>query len=379
MEAAAKALLRATGLREKSTATEHATSSSRPDPAAFTDELVFFVQSKEKRFIIGDTDLDKIVALLLWMAQDFLAISGISDDDIEEAALAAVAAVLKRGDAATKASRISLHTASVAKLAELIDIIMLRKDRSPKDPNNTLAFMRRVAKIRREVRATSSDNATERFELGQDEVSLCYRRFGRILLTDDLLPHQRQDKKYRLRNNFQGDTYLSTFQRSFIDSLLRKNLGDKKVAFLIWQHGLPSIADCPLVFRRRADHKEHYMGLLQSSLNDCLQWYSVLANEIVVHQNQEGFDATRAASSLEKQDRQCQKTRREALKKARDALRTGAALAKKRDDGKRSYDDMNVSQQTILEDFDTGKGKKAKQRFRTPRMKPFRCKMQIND
>ena len=222
MEAAAKALLRATGLREKSTATEHATSSSRPDPAAFTDELVFFVQGKEKLFTIGDTDLDKIVALLMWMAQDFLAISGISDDDIEEAALAAVAAVLKRGDAATKASRISLHTASVAKLSELIDIIMLRKDRSPKDPNKTLAFMRRVAEIRREVRATSSDNATERFELGQDEVSLCYRRFGRILLTHDLLPHQKKNKKYRLRNKFEGDTHLS---RVFCHSLTDTAVG----------------------------------------------------------------------------------------------------------------------------------------------------------
>ena len=69
---AAKALLRATGLLEKSTATEHATSSSRPDPAASTDEIFFFLGDKasENRFWLGDKDLDKIVALLMWMAQD---------------------------------------------------------------------------------------------------------------------------------------------------------------------------------------------------------------------------------------------------------------------------------------------------------------------
>ena len=121
------------------------------------------------------------------------------------------------------------------------------------------------------------------------------------------------------------------------------------------------------------------MGLLQSSLNECLQWYSCLANEIVVHQNQEGFDATRSASSLEKQDRQLHQMRREAVQEARDTLRRGAALAKQRDDGKRSYDHMHYVNQKILDDFDTGKSKKAKQDFTIPKMKPFRCKLQIND
>ena len=131
--------------------------------------------------------------------------------------------------------------------------MMLHKDGSPKDANVTLTFMRRSAKIREELLATSSDNATERVEssdnaterveLEEDEVGVCYQRFGRILLTDDLLPHQKQDDRYRVRNNFEGDTYLSTFQRSFTDNLLRKNLGDKRVVFHIWQHCIPSIAD----------------------------------------------------------------------------------------------------------------------------------------
>ena len=121
------------------------------------------------------------------------------------------------------------------------------------------------------------------------------------------------------------------------------------------------------------------MGMLQSGLDECLQWYSCLANDIVVHQTQEGFDAQLSASSLDKQERERQQTRREALQKAREALRIGATLAKQRDDRKRSYDDMNDFEQKTLEEYETGRTKKAKQAFTTPKMKPFRGKLQIND
>ena len=371
-----------TKLLKKSTATELATSSELATELATssTDDVSRLPltglqgSASEDVFLLGDNDLEKIVELLLWMAQDFQ--SNIHIDDIHYAALEVI---IKHADAATGGTLGSLHTASVAKLSKLIDIMMLHKDGSPKDANATLGFMRRLAEIREEVRPTSSDNATERVELDEDEVSLCYQRFGRILLTDDLLPHQRRDKRYRLRNNFEGDTYLSTFQRSFTDNLLRKFLGDKRVAFLIWQHGIPSVADRPLVYPRRVDSKVLDMDMLQSGLDECLQWYTCLANDIVVHQSQEGFDAQLSASSLDEQERQRQQTRRKALQKARDASRLGAALAKQRDNKKRSYDDMNDAEQKTLEDYETGKIKKAKQRFTTPRMKPFRCKLQIND
>ena len=428
--AAAKALLTAAGVLKhnkkllkkstatehatssSSTATEHATSSSPPDPAASTDDVSRLpltglpmstsklqASASEDDYLLGDNDLEKIVALLLWMAQDFQ--SNIHTDDIHYAALEVV---IKHVDPATGGTLGSLHTASVAKLSELIDIMMLHKDGSPKDANATLTFMRRSAKIREELRATSSDNATERVEssdnatervessdnaterveLDKDEVSLCYRRFGRILLTDDLLPHQKRNERYRLRNNFEGDTYLSTFQRSFTDNLLRKFLGDKRVAFLIWQHGIPGIADMGHATERpgRGHATERPgrvldMGMLQSGLDECLQWYSCLAHDIVVHQTQEGFHAQLSASSLDEQERQRQQTRREALQKARDALRLGAALAQERDDRKRSYDAMTEAEQKILEDYETGRITKEKQRFTTPKMRPFRCELQI--
>ena len=381
--AAANALLRAAGFLEKSTATEHATSSSRPGPVVRCEKIVYVLGSKENPVPLGDIDLKKIVALLMWMAQDFVVNSGISSDDVAKAALAAV---LNYGDPATEGSRFSLHAESIVKLAELIDIMMLHKDGSVKDPNDTLTFMKRVAVIREEVldtlsdnaterveRATSSYNATEHVELDQQEVSLCYQLFGRILLTEDLLPHQKKNPKYQLRNKFPGDTTVTSSQRSWIDSMLRKMLGDKKVAFLIWQHGMPSIADTPSY--KGIYYKKYYKGMLQSSLNECLDWYSSLANQIVVHRDQEGFDVQLRASSLNTANRLLHQTRRESLQKVQHTLLYGATLAKQSVDGKRSYDDMDVIEQKILEDFETGKTKKAKQHFTTSRMKPFRCKL----
>ena len=127
-----------------------------------------------------------------------------------------------------------------------------------------------------------------------------------------------------------------------------------------------------------AAEKSLALGMLQSGLDECLQWYSCLANAIVDHQTQEGFDAQVAASSLDEQERQRQQTRRQALQKARDALRRGAALAQQRDDRKRTYDEMNVAEQKDLDDFDTGKTKREMQRSTTQKLKLFRGKLQIN-
>ena len=332
-------------LPQTSTATEHATSSSQLDTGASTEDVPRWpltgltmstskprASASEDDCSIGDSDLGKIAALLLWMTQNFQ--SNIHKDDIHHAVLEVI---LKHSEAATGGAPGLLHTASAAKLSELIDIMTLHKDGSPKDPNETLEFMRRIAKIREEME-TRSDNATERFELAEDSVSLCYRRCGRTLLTHDLLPHLKKDKRYRLRNNFDGDTHLSSVQRSFTDNMLSKSLGDKKIAFFIWQHGLPSVADPPLVYRRR--HRLD-IGMLQSGLDECLRWYSRLANDIVVHQTQTAFEHQHSASSLDEQQRQWQQRCREAPQKARDALQIGAALAKQMAGSKRSYDDMN--------------------------------------
>jgi hypothetical protein len=87
--------------------------------------------------------------------------------------------------------------------------------------------------------------------------------------------------------------------------MLRKRLGDKKVAMLIWQHGLPRLADLP--FTAGPTSWVLDMGMLQSSLDECILWYISLANHFATHQSQEGFDIQVSASSLDEQERQRQR------------------------------------------------------------------------
>ena len=362
-----------------STATEHATSSSSsrvrpltglPIPLLEDDDLP---EDKDLVVLLEDDDLEKIVALLLWMSQDFH--PKLLLKEIHHAVLEAI---IKCGDAVTGGTLGLLHTASVAKLSQLIDIMLLHKDGSPKDPNQTLTFMRLCSTFR--DAQIYPYNATERVELDENEVSSCYQRFGRNFIKHNLLPKQKKDERYWLRNKFDGDTHLSGFQRSFVDNMLRKYLGEKKVAMLIWQHGLPRLADLPCAFGNTRHARQVLdIGMLQSSLDECMHWFTSLANDIVTHQSQEGFDLQQSASSRDPQEQQRQQTRREALQKARDALRLGATLAKQKNKGKRTYDDMDEAEQKTLEDYETGKTKKAKLDFTTPRMQPFRCKLQINN
>ena len=175
--AAAKALLTAAGLLKPKTkqpntsaATEHATSSDqvslridisvRPLTGLSTSTSSGQASASEDAALLGDDDLEKIVALLLWMAQDFQ-----SSIPIHEIHLAALQAIIKHSNAATGGALGLLHTASIAKLSKLIDLMMLDKHGAPKDASAALNFMRRTAKVREELLPTASDNATERVEL----------------------------------------------------------------------------------------------------------------------------------------------------------------------------------------------------------------------
>ena len=72
---------------------------------------------------------------------------------------------------------------------------------------------------------------------------------------------------------------------------------------------------------------------------------------------------------MDNEERQRQQKRREAVQKARDALWLGATLAKQRDDRKRSYFDMDTTEQQTLEEYDTGRTEKAKQSSQNPKDK----------
>ena len=138
---------------------------SAPKPQASAPEydvlLEEFHASRPPTPGLPPHDLEKIAALLLWMSQDFQ--PKLCKKDIHHAVLEAV---IKCADAPTGGTPGLLHTTSAAKLSQVIDITMLHKNGSPKDANQTLAFMRSCAAIRDTMlQSVSRYNATERVEM----------------------------------------------------------------------------------------------------------------------------------------------------------------------------------------------------------------------
>ena len=86
-------------------------------------------------------------------------------------------------------------------------------------------------------RGTASEHAMPR-TLDETQTSTCYQWLGEDMLLNDLLPHQKRNPIYKVRYDWQHNINLSSKQRSWIDSMLRRTLGDKKVACFIWTHGL---------------------------------------------------------------------------------------------------------------------------------------------
>ena len=172
---------------------------------------------------------------------------------------------------------------SLRALSKVFGVMTKDKLGNAKDFNETLRFMRRCAEFR--------DNATERVS-NEVDVAACYCALGHDLLQNDLLPHQRKDKVYHLRWNDSGDAILTSFHRTFVDNILRKRLGDKKLAFHIWQHGLPRLIDAPLVLNRD--------GTLTKAIEECCHWYASFARGMATYEASTELRTQRALGGTHK-------------------------------------------------------------------------------
>ena len=112
--------------------------------------------------------MEEIAALLLWMSQGFQ--PAIPLNVIVNTAVDTIIKCGDTPDGYVWNSFDLLHTDALAKLSQIIEIMMLPHPKysnsvdpaTLKDPNVTLAFMRRVASFRDEViRSTGRHTATE--------------------------------------------------------------------------------------------------------------------------------------------------------------------------------------------------------------------------
>ena len=96
------------------------------------------------------------------------------------------------------------------------------------------------------------------------------------LLSNDLTPAQEYDDKYKIKHDWEtGEIVITTKQRSWINAMLRKNLGDARVSEFIFNHGLPKLLDAPL--RRKTLSK----AMLRNMLVELMTWHASLLQSLL--------------------------------------------------------------------------------------------------
>ena len=145
----------------------------------------------------------------------------------------------------------------------------------------------------------------------------CYKSLALDLLTNEVWPQQRSDPKFKIRKNKKtGKIIVSTPQRSWINALLRKNLGDYRAAYYIFNHGLPDALDLPLGQKKALTKPK-----LQSMVQELMHWHASLLQSILLRLQHPGMEDAHKWSAKDQEE--WRKDRREDKSKAFADLRQG--------------------------------------------------------
>ena len=234
-------------------------------------------------------------------------------------------------------------------------------------------WCRRVHSHAEAACTASASTATEHAEAASmlkraEHSSNSFKALALNLLSNDLTGEERDYPKLKISAEQKtGSKAFSTKQYSWINSILRKNLGDARVAYFIFNHGIPRILDVPL--RRKLPSE----AMLQNMLEELMIWHASLLQSIIERQNHPDMANARKLAALDQKI--WQRYRRERKSEAKQRMVQGSHLVKERDSGKRNFEDMSATEQQVLEDFDTGKSQKRHAEACGKRLPMFRGKM----
>ena len=210
---------------------------------------------------------------------------------------------------------------------KLWDIVNTDKDGAPKD-HDFVDWCKRIAWIA----------ATEHNDP--------FRILVEDICANDLTRSQRRKSKYKLWE----DSSISTELRSLVNVILRKNLGDARVAGYILEHGVPTLLDPPW-FRSTPPQTE-----IDNMLEEFLGWYASLLKWLSNLQNDPHMSVAQKLSDPNQKEWRAERRRRKA--NIEQQLRHGEMLAHLRDTRAKDVHNMSATQQRVLEDYDTGKLRK---------------------
>ena len=241
-----------------------------------------------------------------------------------------------------------------------------QKDGSSKE-NTFIEWCRKVARHAQpdKFHFEAASTATEHADSALDQN--CYGSLALDLLTNEVWPKQRSDPKFKIRKDTKtGKIIVSSPQRSWINALLRKNLGDYRAAYYIFNHGLPDALDLP--FGQKALTKPK----LQSMVQELMTWHASLLQSILDRQQDPAMADAHKCSAKDQKD--WRRHRQEDKSRAWADLREGRNLAKERDSGKRKFYTMSATEQQLVEDYDSDRLNKRYKQTKVEKLPPFHGK-----
>ena len=113
------------------------------------------------------------------------------------------------------------------------------------------------------------------------------------MLKELTTPEQRRKPEYKNHHNKKtSKVAITNKQRSWVNAMLFKNLGEAKVAYFILNHGIPEILDTPL--RRKATTKAMFQNMLEELMN----WHASLLQSLLHRQENPDMKHVRKLSAL---------------------------------------------------------------------------------
>ena len=179
-----------------------------------------------------------------------------------------------------------------------------------------------------------------------------FRTLVEDIVAKDLTPAQKKEPKYKL---LEGES-ISSEIRSLVNVILRKNLGDAKVANYIFECGIPTLLDADLL-------KHPLQGAnMETMLEELMRWHASLLQWLDKRQKDPNTIIARKLS--DPNQKLWQDARRRIKLQLDKQLRKGMYLAHLRDTNVKRLGDMSATEQRVLEDHDNGKLRKRCDRIR---------------
>lgn len=238
---------------------------------------------------------------------------------------------------------LAYNTPQLVEHKRLWDIVTRDKEGNDKE-HWFCDWCRRVASHSKKF-STATEHAAAEAE--ETQKSACYRSLVEDMFAKDLTTKQKREHKYKL----QKDKAITSQQRSWVTHMLRKNLGDAKVAYYILNYGVPEVLNVPVRFKKVINK-----ALLQNMLDEFMIWHCALLQYIVQYKADPHMAIALRLSDLN--EGEWRETRQRLKNEARLRLKDGARLSKQKDTGKRMWGEMSSTEKQLIEDYETNKSKR---------------------